>query len=149
MGGIIGTWVAIRSLGPEGIHVGVWQPHNGSWHNHHAFTVQPDRTMLEQHVQHDVQGNSGLGVLLTLHLVIPILQPHNDATLCLRIIIGRKPDRCLAMPHKTETDARIIDFNGYNDRVKQMWRKRAPGHAIKRISAKTKFIRASLIRSYV
>ena len=36
-----------------------------------------------------------------------------------------KPNRHLAMPCKDETDERILDPDGYKDRVRQMWHKRA------------------------
>ena len=32
------------------------------------------------------------------------------------------------MPHNAETDLRILDPDGYKDRVRQMWRKRAPNY---------------------
>ena len=39
---IIVTGVAAHSLGPWGIHVGVWQPHHGGRHSHHAISLQPN-----------------------------------------------------------------------------------------------------------
>ena len=53
---IIITGSATRSLGPWGIHVGVWQPHHGGRHNHHAISLQPICVMLGWHAQHQVQG---------------------------------------------------------------------------------------------
>ena len=40
------AWVATHSLRPEGIHMGVWQPYHGRWHNHHAIILQPNCMML-------------------------------------------------------------------------------------------------------
>ena len=37
--------VVTHSLGPQGIHVGVWKPHHGGRHSHHAISLQPDCTM--------------------------------------------------------------------------------------------------------
>ena len=55
---IVITMLATRSLGPYGIHVGVWQSHHGGQYNHHAISLQPNRTMLRYHSLQQIQGKS-------------------------------------------------------------------------------------------
>jgi len=64
---IIITRLATRSLGPYGIHVGVWQPHHGGQYNHHAISLQPNCTMLGYHALHKLKSYSSLGVSMTPH----------------------------------------------------------------------------------
>ena len=43
--------MATRSLGPQGVHVGVWQPPHGGRHYHHATSLQPHCIMVGWHAQ--------------------------------------------------------------------------------------------------
>ena len=59
----------------------------------------------------------------TTALVTPDV--HQQNLLSRRLKFGMKPNRHLSMPCKAEIDERILDPDGYKDRVRQMWHKRA------------------------
>ena len=58
--------------------MGVWQPHHGGRHNHHAISLQPNCMMLGWHAQHQVQGILMPGCTSGPSLGTPLLQPHSD-----------------------------------------------------------------------
>ena len=53
---------------------------------------------------------------------------HRQRFLSRRLKFDMKANRCLALLHHAETDRRILDPDGYKDRVRQMWHKRAPNY---------------------
>ena len=59
----------------------------------------------------------------TTALVTPDV--HQQNLLSRRLNFGMKPNRHLSMPCQAETDERILDPDGYKDRIGQMWHKRA------------------------
>ena len=61
------------------MHVGVWQPHHGGRHKHHAISLQPNCMMLGWHAQHEVQGVLKPGCTSGPSLGTPVLQPHSNA----------------------------------------------------------------------